>query len=211
MKGKGLLVVISSPSGGGKTTICRGVLKKHKDYIFSVSVTTRNKRENEINGKDYYFLNETQFKEKVSKRELAEWACVHNHYYGTLKRFVDLAQKRKKTVLFDVDVQGGTTLKKRYPDVVLIFLLPPSIKELKKRLSQREKNNPDEVARRMKVALKEIRFMSKYDYVVVNQKIKSSIWAVEEIINSEKQKTARLDSKKLIKEMRTWGGINEPF
>jgi len=199
LKDRGLMVVISSPSGGGKTTVCQGVLRRNKDYVFSVSITTRKRRHREIDGRDYYFLGQRQFKAKVKKGELAEWAYVHNHYYGTLKRFVDLAQKHKKTVIFDVDVQGGTTLKKRYPDAVLIFLLPPSLKELKKRLTHREKGDSGEVERRMEVALKEIRFVSKYDYVVVNRKIKDSIKAVEEIIDSERRKTVRIDLKNIIK------------
>lgn len=201
MKDKGLMVVISSPSGGGKTTICQGVLKRNREYFFSVSVTTRKRRGKEIEGRDYYFISEKQFKAKVKKGELAEWAYVHNHYYGTLKRFVDLAQKHKKTVLFDVDVQGGTALKRRYPYAILIFLLPPSMRELKRRLTHREKGDLDEVERRMKVALKEIGFVSKYDYVVVNRKIEDSIEAVEEIIDSERRKTARVNLKNLIEKM----------
>jgi guanylate kinase len=201
LKDKGLMVVISSPSGGGKTTICQGVLKRNMEYVFSVSVTTRKRRGKEIEGRDYCFISERQFKAKVKKGELAEWAYVHNHYYGTLKRFVDLARKHKKTVLFDVDINGGTTLKRRHPDSILIFLLPPSIRELKRRLVHREKDDSDEVERRMRVALKEIRFVSKYDYVVINRKIKDSIQAVEEIINSERRKTARVDLKNLIKKM----------
>ena len=196
-------MVISSPSGGGKTTICRGVMKRHKEYVFSVSVTTRKRRKGEKQDRDYYFTSEKQFKQKVRRGELAEWARVHNHFYGTLKRFVSLAQNRKKTVLFDVDVQGGTALKRGYPDSVLIFLLPPTITELKRRLHRRKADKPDEVKRRLKVALKEMRFVSKYDYVVINKEISHSIKAVEEIISSEKRKTARLDLKKWIKRMKS--------
>ena len=202
MKSKKLLAVISSPSGGGKTTICRGVLRRHKEYAFSISATTRKLRRGEKHGKDYYFITERQFKQRVRKGQLAEWAKVHSHYYGTLKRFVNLAQKGKKTVLFDVDVQGGTALKRRYPEAVLIFLLPPSISELRRRLRRRGANKPDEVKRRIKVALKEIGFVSKYDYVVVNRSINQSIRAVEEIINSELRRSNRFDLKRWIERMK---------
>ena len=194
-------MVISSPSGGGKTTICRGLMRRNKDYIFSISVTTRKRRENERDGKDYYFLSEKEFKEKVRRGKLAEWARVHNHHYGTLKRFVDLAQKKGKTVLFDVDVQGGTTLKTKYADAILIFLLPPSMEELRERLKHREKANLKEVKTRIGVALKEMKFVSKYDYVVVNKEIDESIEAVEQIINSERRRTWRLNLKELFEKM----------
>lgn len=202
MKSKGLLVVISSPSGGGKTTIRRGVMKKHREYIFSVSVTTRNPRKGEKHGRDYYFLTERQFKQKAQTGQLAEWAFVHNHYYGTLKRFVSLAEKSGKIVLFDVDVQGGTALKQKYPDAVLIFLLPPSLSELKRRLRKRKADQPKEMRERLGTALKEIEFVTKYDYVVVNRKIDQSIKETEEIISSENKRASRLDLLKYIQSMK---------
>jgi guanylate kinase len=202
LKSKGLLVVISSPSGGGKTTIRRGVMKKHREYIFSVSATTRNPRKGEKHGRDYYFLTERQFKQKAQTRQLAEWACVHNHYYGTLKRFVNLAEKSGKIVLFDVDVQGGTALKKKYPNAVLIFLLPPSLSELKRRLRKRKADQPEEMRERLGTALKEIEFVTKYDYVVINRKIDQSIKETEEIISSENKRVLRLDLLKYIQSMK---------
>lgn len=203
MKGRGLLVVISSPSGGGKTTICRGLMKNHKDYMFSVSATTRNPRTGEKHGKDYYFLTEKEFKQKVKSGQLAEWACVHNYYYGTLKRFTDLAQKTKRIVLFDVDVQGGASLKEKYPDAVLIFLLPPTLSELKRRLRGRKTDLPEEMKKRLGAALKEMRFVTKYDYVVINKKIDQSVKEVEEIINSESRRASRLQLIEHVQSMKS--------
>ncbi len=193
-------MVISSPSGGGKTTICQGVMRKHEEYVFSVSLTTRKKRKGEREGIDYYFTRDEEFRQKVRQGKLVEWARVHNHYYGTLRRFVDLAQK-DKVVLFDVDVKGGTSLKRKYPHSVLIFLLPPSLRELGRRLRRRKADDPEEVKRRIRTALKEIKFMSKYDYVVINCRIDESIKAVEEIINSEGRRISRLNLKETNKEI----------
>ncbi|KPK78614.1 MAG: hypothetical protein AMJ89_00970 [candidate division Zixibacteria bacterium SM23_73] len=193
---KATLVVLSSPSGGGKTTICRKILKKHKDYLYSISATTREKRKSEKQGKDYFFLPESQFNQIRKKRGFVEWAKVHGEYYGTLKKFVDQAEKKGKVALFVLDVQGGMAIKKKYPESVLIFLLPPSLKELKRRLIERGTDNIDEMQQRLKTALKEIQFWSKYDYVVVNNELGETASVVEEIIEVERQKAFRFDFKK---------------
>jgi guanylate kinase len=193
---KATLVVLSSPSGGGKTTICRKILRKHKDYLYSISATTRKKRKNEKEGKDYFFLSESQFDQLRKKRGFVEWAKVHGEYYGTLKKFVDQAEKKGKFALFVLDVQGGMAIKKKYPESVLIFLLPPSLLELKKRLIMRGTDSTDEVEKRLKIALKEIRFWSKYDYVVINKNLEETVKSVEKIIEAERWKSFRFDFKR---------------
>jgi guanylate kinase len=193
---KATLVVLSSPSGGGKTTICRKILKKHKDYLYSISATTRGKRKSEKQGKDYFFLSEKRFSQIRRRRGFVEWAKVHGEYYGTLKKFVDQAEKEGKVALFVLDVQGGMAIKKKYTESVLIFLLPPSLGELKRRLIGRGTDNTDEVKQRLKTALKEIEFWSKYDYVVVNNELGETARVVEEIIEVERQKCFRFDFKK---------------
>ena len=193
---KATIVVLSSPSGGGKTTICRKILKRHKDYLYSISATSRKKRKNEREGRDYFFLPESQFKQMIKRRGFVEWAKVHGEYYGTLKKFVDQAEKEGRVALFVLDVQGGMAIKRKYPESVLIFLLPPSLQELKRRLIGRGTDNMDEVKKRLKTALKEIKFWSKYDYVVINNELGETARLVEEIIEAERQRSFRFDFKK---------------
>lgn len=125
-----------------------------------------------------------------------EWAKVHGEYYGTLKKFVDQAERDDKVALFVLDVQGGMAIKKKYPEGVLIFLLPPSLKELKRRLVGRGTDDIGEVKRRLKTALKEVKFWSKYDYVVINNELGETARLVEKIIEAERQKSSRFDFKK---------------
>jgi len=193
MRTKETLVVLSSPSGAGKTTICQEILKKHKDYIYSISATTREKRKGEVHGRHYFFLSEEEFKRKIIKGEFVEWAWVFGQRYGTMKKFVIRAKKERKVALFVPDVQGGTAIKRKYPDSVLIFILPPSLKELKRRLVHRGTEGKVELKRRLSTALKEIKFWSKYDYVVINEDINQTVKSVEDIIKSERLKSTRFD------------------
>lgn len=193
---KATLVVISSPSGGGKTTISQKILRKHKEYLYSISATTRRKRKNEKEGKDYFFLSEKRF-DRIRKRGgFVEWATVHGENYGTLKEFVNQAEKEERVALFVLDVQGGMAIKKKYPKSVLIFLLPPSLEELRNRLVWRGTDKTDEVNKRLETALKEIKFWSKYDYVVINKNLEQTVNMVEKIIEAERRKFFRFDFKK---------------
>ncbi len=193
MKNKEILVVLSSPSGGGKTTICEKLLKKHTDFFRSVSATTRKKRKGEKDGKDYLFLSEDEFKSRIKRKEFVEWAWVHGKRYGTLKKFVTQAKREGKVALFVLDVQGGMAMKKKYPQSVLIFILPPSMKELKKRLLKRGTEKKEEMKERLETALKEIEFWSRYDYVVINENLNQTVDLVEKIICSERQRSTRFD------------------
>jgi guanylate kinase len=193
MKKKETLVVLSSPSGAGKTTVCQEVLKRHKGYMRSVSATTRERRRGERQRRDYLFLSEQEFKRRMKKGEFVEWAWVHDKRYGTLKRSINKAKREGRVALFVLDVQGGMALKKKYPESVLIFILPPSIEELKSRLARRGTEKTEQMKRRLKTALKEMDFWSKYDYVVINKKLKQTVESVERIIESEKLRSIRFD------------------
>jgi guanylate kinase len=193
IKKKETMVVLSSPSGGGKTTVCEKILRKHKDYFRSVSATTRKRRKGEKQGKDYIFLTEEGFKKRIKNREFVEWAWVHGYRYGTPKKFVIKAQREGRVALFVLDVQGGMAMKKKYLQSVLIFLLPPSMKELKRRLLRRGTERSEQMKLRMKTALREMTFWSKYDYVVVNKNLNQAVRSVENIIESERLKSNRFD------------------
>lgn len=193
MTNKGLLVVLSSPSGAGKSTICEGILRRHKGYVRSVSATTRKKRKGERQGVDYLFITEEEFKQQIKRREFVEWAWVHGHRYGTLKRFVNQTKRSKRVAFFVLDVQGGMAMKRKYPESVLIFVLPPSMQELKRRLIKRGTEEKQEMKSRLKTALKEMDFWSKYDYVVINKNLGQTMESVEKIIQAERLKSGRFD------------------
>jgi len=184
-------VVLSSPSGGGKTVIARSLLKKHPEFGRSISFTTREKRKGEKEGIDYYFVNRKDFQKKIKKCQFVEWALVFGNYYGTPKKNIQKAEGKIKVLFLVLDVQGGLAVKRKYPDSVLIFILPPSLSELEKRLSHRGTDKPEVIKKRLKAALKEITFCKRYDYMVVNRKLKDTVKLLEEIITAEKHRANR--------------------
>lgn len=179
---RGKIIVISAPSGTGKTTIVKMILKKFKNLKYSVSTTTRPKRENEIEGKDYFFVTEDEFKKLIKENYFIEWQKVHNYYYGTSREFVEKILNSGYNCILDIDVKGGVSLKKIYPDGIYIFLLPPSMEELKKRLITRGTESPEELKLRLKNAKKEIKFKKYYDYVIVNDDLKETVKKIVEIL-----------------------------
>jgi guanylate kinase len=188
----GLIVVISSPSGTGKTTICHRLIKRHKDFIFSVSATTRPPRKKEKNGIDYYFLTDEQFNRMLKGNEFAEWANVFGYRYGTGKSELGKALKNNRVLLCDVDIQGGMSIKKKYKNAVSIFVIPPSLTELKRRLFKRRTESPSQKKLRLKTAIKELSFWKHYDYIVLNDDLKTATDEVDMIIAAERHKTGRL-------------------
>jgi guanylate kinase len=179
---KGKVIVISAPSGTGKSTVCRLLLKKIKNLKYSVSVTTRQKRKFEKDGKDYFFVTKDEFKKMVKNNYFIEWQKVHNNYYGTPKEFIEKNLNKGYNVLLDIDVKGGKTLKKIYPDGIFIFLVPPSWEELKRRLKSRGTEDEKELELRLKNAKKELKFKKYYDFVIVNDKIEETLKKIVEII-----------------------------
>jgi len=199
-KKKGLIVVISAPSGVGKTTLLKRLLQTSPSFTPSVSFTTRSPRKNEIEGVDYYFVSPEEFQKIRQEGKFVEWAQVHGQLYGTSIDFLNEAIKAEKDVILEVDVKGGTQIKKRYPQAVLIFLLPPSWQELQRRLGNRATEETKKTRERIQRAKKEIMYIPSYDYVVVNDDINKALDDLLAIIGAERcriNKVSPEDLKKL--------------
>src|SRR4051794_30951303 len=169
---RGILLVISSPSGAGKTTLARKLAERHSLH-FSVSYTTRSPRPGERNGEDYHFVSDDEFSRMIDRQEFAEWAVVHGNRYGTAIATVDQAIEQGKDTLFDIDYQGGRQIRQKWrDDSVLCFILPPSVEELEHRLRQRATDSAEGIARRLAMAHKELFHYSDYDYLVGNDERK---------------------------------------
>lgn len=179
------LYVFSAPSGSGKTTIVRDVLKNHPDFVFSISATTRKKRADEKEGVDYFFLGENEFLDKVNHGDFVEWEKFYDYYYGTLKNLVDGNLDKGLSSVFEVDVKGALNIKKHYPNSVLIFIAPPSIQELKERLINRNTETDDDLKKRIERAEMELSFKDRFDYVVSNINLEEAKKEVKKIIEME--------------------------
>ena len=190
----GNIIVISAPSGAGKTSICNAVLKDDKNAVYSISYTTRKPRLGEKDGREYFFTDTEIFKKMIKAKAFAEWAKVHENYYGTPKSFLDKALKNGKNVILDIDVQGGIKIKKSYPDACMIFVMTPNLKVLKERLLARNSDSKETINTRMKNAKKEISFLSKYEYLVINDDLKEAVNKVQTVIKSLEYKV-RKDKK----------------
>ena len=188
MRKQGLLFVVSAPSGAGKTTLSKTLLKSLPNIYFSVSVTTRQPRKDEVYGKDYFFTTKEEFRKKIRKKELIEWAKVHDQWYGTPKKFIKESLAKGRDVILDIDVQGGIQVKKIYSRAVLIFIIPPSFEVLETRLRKRSLNDEIEIERRLQNACQEMKKMKEYDYIVVNDKIPKAVNQLKNIINNERLK-----------------------
>ncbi len=191
IKSKNFCVVLSSPSGAGKTSISKKLLQKDKKISLSISCTTRPKRKGEINKKDYIFISEEIFKKQIKKEMFLEHATVFGYRYGTLEQTVNNFFKKKKDVLFDIDWQGFQQLKQSGMDVVGIFILPPNKKELIRRLKNRGRDTKEEMKKRMSLAQDEISHFPEYDYVLINDDINKCTTQVYDIIKSERLKKSK--------------------
>lgn len=169
MSKKGKIIAIASPSGGGKTTIVRRILKQFPELIFSVSATTRPKRPDEIHGADYFFISENEFKQRIENDEFVEWERFYDYYYGTFKSFISENIEDGRSLVLEVDVKGALSLKKIYPESNLIFIDPPSLDELIKRLKIRNTESPEDFQKRIDRAKMELELKEKFDFIVENK------------------------------------------
>ena len=182
---KGKLFVFSAPSGSGKTTIIKNVLNTFKELSFSISATTRSKRPTEEEGIDYFFLDETAFRQKRDNDEFLEWGKFFGYYYGTLKSFVFERINKGISIVLEVDVKGALNIKRDYPDSVLVFISPPSIEELKIRLQNRKTESDVDFAKRIERAEMELNYREKFDYNVYNYNLDDAKKEVNKIIEKE--------------------------
>jgi guanylate kinase len=189
---RGTLFVVSAPSGAGKTTLCREMRLRLRELAYSVSVTTRAPRPGEIDGTDFRFVSETEFRAMLGRGELAEWATVHGHLYGTPAGPLEAALGAGRDVLLDIDTQGAAQLRARYSEAVLVFVVAPSMGELEHRLRERRSDPDHEIKRRLERARHEITLWRRYDYLIVNRDVKEAMEQLESIILAERCRVARL-------------------
>lgn len=194
MNQKGLLVVISGPSGAGKGTICKALLEE-SDFWISVSATTRQPRKGEIDGVNYYFLSKEDFEERRLKDDFLEYAEVYGNYYGTPKSKALEAINNGNDVILEIDIQGALKVKESYPEGVFIFILPPSMEELKQRIINRGSETPESLMTRFKSAYKEINYVSKYNYAVVNDTVEEAVKKIQSIMIAERCRVDRVKEK----------------
>lgn len=182
----GKLIIFSAPSGAGKTTIVHHILKKFPDQVaFSISACTRAMRPNEVNGKDYYFMTSEEFKQKIKKNEFAEWEEVYQgQFYGTLNSELERIWSSGKQVIFDLDVQGGLNLKRKYGrQSFALFVMPPSIEVLELRLRQRNTETPESLAKRISKAREEIQVASQFDKIIINENLEKACQEAEKLVS----------------------------
>jgi len=172
---RGILFIISAPSGAGKSTLCRAVLDRFTDLVYSVSYTTRSPRSGEQKGVDYHFIVKDEFEKGIASGRWAEWAEVHDHYYGTSADFLDGELSVGRDILLDIDIQGTRQILQRYPDGVTIFIMPPSLETLKSRLQSRDTDSPEVIAVRLKNAREEMAQKDFYRHIITNDRLADAV------------------------------------
>ena len=192
MRSRPFPLVLSAPSGAGKTTLARALVDRHSSVTFSVSATTRARREYEREGRDYFFVGVEEFDRMIADGEMLEWAEVHGRKYGTPKRGIEEALDAGHIVVLDIDVQGARQVRAAFPDAVLVFVLPPSAEELGRRLEARASELPAERRVRLTTALAELEAATEFDYVVVNDQLEHALRQLENIVEVEKTRVSRV-------------------
>jgi guanylate kinase len=191
---KGLLFVVSAPSGAGKTSLCRAITGSLEDLTHSISYATRKPRPGEIDGRDYYFVSPERFRDMIQAGDFAEWAEVHSNLYGTSRRVLDDLIAKGLDVILDIDTQGAKQIKAKYDTAVFIFILPPSLDILEERLRNRKSDHEDEIRKRMQRSREEIRDYAMYDYIIVNRDFDRALTELRSIVISERCRTRLMDT-----------------
>ena len=206
---RGTIFVVSSPSGGGKGTLVRGVLEVVENLSYSVSYTTRGPRANEVHGREYFFVDVPAFEEMIADGEFLEWACVHGNFYGTSKRQIAEKTTAGVDMILEVDVQGAASVRQLLMDTVSVFILPPSFAVLKERLCARGTDTPESLAVRLRNAPDEMRQYSLFDYVIINDEIKRAVSQLASIIYAERARCVRQEIlvRRVIEE---FGSVEDP-
>ncbi|MDP8224960.1 MAG: guanylate kinase [Candidatus Lernaella stagnicola] len=187
-KRQGNLIVVVAPSGGGKTTLCHAVIDRLPGIRFSVSHTTRPARGDEVDGVAYHFVDRDEFQRMIDREALVEWAQIHGHYYGTSHTEIENARRNGEDIFLDIEGQGAMQIRARYPDAVLVYILPPSMEVLRERLRARGTDSEDEVERRCENARREIEFIHDFDYVIINDELEAAVTTLEAIVRAGRQR-----------------------
>ncbi|ADQ04419.1 guanylate kinase [Caldicellulosiruptor owensensis OL] len=196
----GLLIVISGPAGTGKGTVVGKLLEKNPNIKLSISKTTRKPRPGEKEGVNYFFVSREQFEEEIKNERFLEYAEYNNNYYGTPKDFVLESLRKGFDVILEIETKGALKIKKAFSDAVLIFLLPPSLEELHRRLIKRGTESEDEIKTRLEIAKNEIKLVSEYDYCVINDDVDNAVEKIQKIIEVEKLRSKRFDIQSFLEE-----------
>jgi guanylate kinase len=190
----GLLLVLSAPSGAGKTTLARMLTESFPQARSSVSFTTRPPRGQEKDGVDYHFVDTLTFQQMIEKNQFVEWAEVYGNFYGSSREIIDQAFTSRGIAVFDIDVQGGNAIKRKYPEAILIFIVPPSMDELERRLRQRATDSDDVIRRRMLASRSEVeKGVASYDYLIVNENLEDAFQRLSSIVLAEQSRRGRVD------------------
>ena len=195
--GMGILFIITGPSGAGKTSILKRVMREVENLEFSVSYTTRPRRPGEVDGRDYFFVDEKRFKKMVEEGEFLEWAIVHGYYYGTSKKFIDERLEKNVDLLLDIDVQGALNVKRMDLDMVSVFIAPPSLEDLERRLRKRGTDSEYDLKKRLEDAKWELSKISEFEYLIVNDFLEKSVEKLKAIIIAERMRTKRIKLERL--------------
>lgn len=200
MKHKGILIVVSGFSGAGKGTLMKQLVHTYDDYALSISMTTRSPRPGEEEGKEYFFVSRQEFEEKIAQNGLIEHACYCDNYYGTPRDYVEKQLEKGKDVILEIEIQGALEIKRKYPTALLLFVMPPSAAELRKRLEGRGTESPEVIAKRLKRAEEEAEGIEQYDFLVINDKLEECVQQMHELIRAAHY--APLRNEEMIQNMR---------
>lgn len=184
MKRKGILIVVSGFSGAGKGTLMKRLMKEYENYALSISMTTRAPRSGETDGKEYFFVTKQQFEQKIEENGLVEYACYCENYYGTPREYVEQQLQEGRDVILEIEIQGALKIKKKFPTALLLFVMPPSAEELRKRLEGRGTESREVIEKRLQRAAKEAEGIEEYDYIVINDELEKCVQEMHQLIQA---------------------------